>query len=276
MRRPVGHHAHPGAALEPAVAHPHQDHHAEVLVVPAVHQQGGQRLGGVARGRRQAGHQRLQHAGDVEPGLGADHHRVVRRDADHVLDLLAHPLRLGGRQVDLVQHGDDLVVGVHGLVHVGQGLRLHPLGGVHHQQAALAGGERAAHLVGEVHVARRVHQVQLVGQPILRLVGQADRLRLDGDAALLLQVHVVQHLGGHLPVGQPAAGLDQPVGQGGLAVVDVGDDGKVADAIERGVGHGTHVGECAAIVSQARRRRPDPIDRRRTFRIALGNETKGH
>ncbi len=36
------------------------------------------------------------------------------------------PVRLGGGQVDLVQHRHDLVAGVERLVDVGQGLRLDP------------------------------------------------------------------------------------------------------------------------------------------------------
>ena len=50
-------------------------------------------------------------------------------------------VRLGGRQVDLVQHRHDLVVVVDGLVDVGQGLGLDALAGVHHQDRALAGGQ---------------------------------------------------------------------------------------------------------------------------------------
>ena len=233
----VGHHAYLLAAAQPAVPHAHQDDHPQILVVPAIDQQRLQRCVRVAGGRRQAGHQRFQHALDVQAGLGADHHRVGRVQPDHVLDLLAHAVGLRGRQVYLVQHGDDLVMRVDRLIHVGQRLRLHALAGVHHQQAALAGGQAAAHLIGEVHVAGRVHQVQLVGQAVLGLVGKAHGLCLDGDAALFLQLHVVQHLLGHLAVGEAAASLDQPIRKRGLAVVDMGDDGEVAYQGERGVGH---------------------------------------
>ena len=86
-------------------------------------------------------------------------------------------------------------------------------------------------------MAGRVHQVQLVDLAVLRLVGQPDGLRLDGDAALALQVHVVEDLVGHLAVGERAGGLDQAVGQGGFPVVDMRDDREVADVVERGVGH---------------------------------------
>ncbi len=182
-------------------------------------------------------HQCLEHALDVQPGLGADLHGIRRIQPDHVLDLLLHPLGFGGGQVDLVQHRDDLVVGLDRLVDVGQGLRLHALAGVHHEQGTLAGGQAAADLVGEVHVAGGVHQVQLIDLAVLRLIGKAHGLCLDRDAALALQVHAVEHLVGHLALGQRAGRLDQPVGQGGFPVVDMGDDREIADVVDRSVGH---------------------------------------
>ena len=47
-------------------------------------------------------------------------------------------------------------------VDVGQRLRLDALRRVHDQDRALAGGQAARDLVGEVHVPRRVDQVELV------------------------------------------------------------------------------------------------------------------
>jgi hypothetical protein len=52
---------------------------------------------------------------------------------------------------------------------------------------------------------------------------------LDGDAALTLQIHGVQDLSLHFTRGETAAHLDETVSQGGLAVVNVGNDGKIAD-----------------------------------------------
>ena len=88
-------------------------------------------------------------------------------EADHVLDLLLDALGLGGGQVDLVEDRHDLVVGVERLVDVGERLRLDALGCVDHEQRALAGGERARHLVGEIDVAGRVDQVEDVGLAVL-------------------------------------------------------------------------------------------------------------
>ena len=89
---------------------------------------------------------------------------LARVEADDLLDLLPHALGVGGGEVDLVDDGDDLVVVLDRLVDVGQRLRLDALGGVDHQQRALARGEAARHFVGEVDVAGRVHQVELVAR----------------------------------------------------------------------------------------------------------------
>ena len=108
-----------------------------------------------------------------------------------------------------------------GQVGVGQGLGLHALGGVHHQHRALTGGQGPGHLIVEVHVARGVDEIQGVGLPVGGLVVQPHRPGLDGDAPLPLQVHVVQQLGLHFPLGDGVAQLDEAVGKGGFSVVNV-------------------------------------------------------
>jgi hypothetical protein len=105
---------------------------------------------------------------------------------------------------------------------------------VHDQERALARGQRARHLVGEVHVAGRVDQVERVLVAVARRVEEAHGVGLDGDAALLLEVHRVEDLPHGLLGVHGAREGQQAVRQGGLAVVDVGDDGEVADA---GRGH---------------------------------------
>ena len=109
-------------------------------------------------------------------------------------------------QVDLVQDRDDLVVRFDRVIGVGQRLRLDALAGIDHQQRALAGGQRAADLVGEVDMAGRVHQVQDVGLAVLGLVVEAHGLRLDGDAALALDIHRIEHLVVELALAHRAAG----------------------------------------------------------------------
>ena len=132
------HHLHLHALLEHAFADPQERDHAEIGVVPAVHDQGLQGGCGIALGRRQAVDHGLQHVVDAKPGLGRDHQGVGGVEADDVLDLLLDPVGLGRRQVDLVQDRHDLVVGLDRLVRVGQRLRLDPLAGIDQQQRALA------------------------------------------------------------------------------------------------------------------------------------------
>ena len=76
----------------------------------------------------------------------------------------------------------------------------------------------------------RVDQVELVGLAILRGIDHADGMGFDGDAALALQVHRVQHLLLHFAHGERAGQLQQTVSQGGFAVVNVRDDREISDA----------------------------------------------
>src|SRR5207237_10014446 len=124
------------------------------------------------------------------------------------------------------------------LVDVGERLRLDALAGVDHQERALAGGERTADLVAEVDVPGGVDEVEDVVLAVAGAVVEPHRLRLDGDAALALDVHRVEHLLLHLARTEPAGHLDQTVGERRLAVVDVGDDREVADLALRAGRHG--------------------------------------
>ena len=140
------------------------------------------------------------------------------------------------RQVDLVEDRDDLESGVEREEEVAEVVcAWMPCDGVHHQDGALARGQRAGHLVGEVHVAGGVDQVELVLDAVPAGVVHPDGVQLDRDAALALEVHRVEELRAHLALLDRSRRLDQAVGQGGLAVVDVRDDAEVADA---GLGHG--------------------------------------
>ena len=58
----------------------------------------------------------------------------------------------------------------------------------------------------------------------------AHGLRLDRDPALALELHRVEELVPHLALGDGLRELQNPVGEGRLAMVDVRDDREVADA----------------------------------------------
>ncbi len=124
------------------------------------------------------------------------------------------------------------MVVVDGEVGVGEGLRLDPLRCIDDEEGALACGKTATDFIREVDVAGRVDQVENVGASVSCPIGKADRLRLDGDAALALDIHRIEHLRTHLALAEGAANFDQTVGEGRFAVINMGDDGKVADARE--------------------------------------------
>ena len=84
-------------------------------------------------------------------------------------------------------------------------------------------------------VARRVDEVQYIDLAVVGAVIQTHGARLDGDAALALELHGVEDLVLHLALFNGMALLQQPVCQRGFAVVNVGDDRKIADM--RKVGH---------------------------------------
>ena len=227
--RAGGHHPHPLVQGEGALHHPEIDHHPPVGVVLAVKDQGLEGGLGVPLGGGDVVDDVLQHRLDVGAHLGGDLRGLGGLQADDVLHLLLGQGGVGGGEVDLVDHRADLQIVLHGQVGVGQGLGLHPLGGVHHQDGPLAGGQGAGDLIVEVHVARGVDEVEGIGLAVQGIIVDGHRPGLDGDAPLPLQVHVVQELVLHLPFRHRVAQLQQPVSQRGFSVVDVGDDGKVSN-----------------------------------------------
>ena len=171
---------------------------------------------------------RLEQLGHALAGLGRDPEHVVARP-EQLVDLARDALGLGAGQVDLVQRRDQLQAGVDRQVGVGDRLRLHALGRVDQEQRAVAGRERAGDLVGEVDVPGGVDQVEAVELAVLGGVLHADRLGLDRDAALALEVHRVEQLRAVVAGVDRAGDLEDAIGQRRLPMVDVGDDREVAD-----------------------------------------------
>ena len=78
-------------------------------------------------------------------------------------------------------------------------------------------------------MAGGIDEVQVIDLAVIGLVTQGSRGGLDGDAALLFQIHGVQDLGLLAAVVNGIALFQQPVRQGGLAVVNVGNDGEITN-----------------------------------------------
>ena len=110
------------------------------------------------------------------------------------------------------------------------GLGLGPVVGIDDQQDAVDHPEGPLDLAAEVGVAGGVDDVDRLVLPV-----DGGVLGLDRDPLLLFEVHRVHGPLLDLLVGaKDAALLEELVDQGGLPVVDVGDDGDVADVLVHG------------------------------------------
>ena len=219
------------ARRDAALHHAHQHHGAAINVEPGIENQRAQRRVRRAFRRRHVLHDGFEHLVHAQAALRADRQRIVGGNREHIFDLFLHEFGLRGGQIDFVDHRNDREIMARGEKRVGDGLRLDALARVHDQQRALAGGKRARNFVGKIHVAGRVDQVQAVFVAVARGVMQANAFRFDGDAALALQVHRVEHLRAHFALGQRAGQLQQAVGQRGFAVVNVRDDAEIPDVL---------------------------------------------
>ena len=88
-------------------------------------------------------------------------------------------------------------------------------------------------------MAGGVNQVQHVLLAIVGRIVDADRVGLDGDTAFPLDIHAVEQLFLHVAILDRSGLLDEPVSKGGFAMVDMRDDGEIADMSEvcHGVGY---------------------------------------
>ncbi len=214
----------------------------EVIAVIEIRHQDLQRAIGVAGGRRDGLHdgieQRLQIlTGGVrvrrrraQPGIGIQNRKIEqflgRVEIDEqVVNFVQHFLGTRVGAVNLVDHHDRRQLGFQRLAQHIARLRQRALAGVHQEHDAVHHLERAFHLAAEIAVAGRVHDVDLdVVVKNGRVLGQ------DGDAALALQFVGIHDAVHQLLVGAKYAALaEHGVHQRGLAVVDVGDDGDVAN-----------------------------------------------
>ena len=66
-----------------------------------------------------------------------------------LLNLFAHAFRLGRRQIDLIDDGNNFKIVIQREVGIGQRLRFHTLRGVDHQQRAFASLQAAGDLVAK-------------------------------------------------------------------------------------------------------------------------------
>ena len=229
---------------------------------------------------------RLQHILSPDAFLGAGQHRLVCRDGQNLLELPLHSVNISVRQVDLVDHRDDGQLLVVRQVDVGHRLRLDTLRRVHDQQCPLAGAQAPRHLVREIDVPRRVDKVQLILHPVDSRVVHRDWVCLDGDAAFLLEIHRVEQLILHFPVGDGAGAMQQTVGKRRLPVVDVRNNAEITNSLDVHVHYSARpvvdhrptpprAGQCSnetKIANFLKRTPPLPCARRAAFHAKIFRE----
>ncbi len=147
---------------------------------------------------------------------------------EQVEGLVQHAVRVGVGAVDLVDAQDGTQAHLQRLGQHELGLGHDALFGVDQQDAAVHHAQDALDLAAEVGVARRVDDVD-AGLAGLAVPQDRGALGQDGDAAFaLLIVGVHGAFCGRLIGAEQARLGEQGVDHGRLAVVNVGDDGDVA------------------------------------------------
>jgi len=172
----------------------------------------------------------VDHPGEAV--LGADRQLQRHRPrAEALADHPHHAVEVRADAVELVDEGDARHPVLVALAPHRLRLRLDPADAAKHRHRAVEHAQRALDLDGEVHVPRRVDEVDAVVLPVAGGGGGGDR-----DAALLLLLHPVHrrrpvvHFA-HLV--SDAGVVEDPLGRGRLAGIDVRHDADVPNALER-------------------------------------------
>ena len=128
------------------------------------------------------------------------------------------------RFIDLVEHHDGAQAKRERFGRHEFGLRHRAFGRVHQEDHTINHGEDAFHLAAKVGVTRRIHDVDTVTFPF-----HGGRFGENGDPALTFQIVAIHGAFVHGLVLTERTGLfEQFVNQGGFPVVNVGDDGDIA------------------------------------------------
>ena len=223
----------------------------EIVAVIQIGHQHLQRAIGIALGLRDGVHDgveqrpqilaRLAQIGRRRPqlGIGVEHGKIelilagVEID-EQVVNLVQHFLRARVGTVDLVDHQNRRQLGFQRLAQHVARLRQRTFAGIDQQHHSVDHLQRALHLAAKVAVAGGVDDIDLdlgrvagVGRG---MVEDGGVLGQNGDAALALQFVGIHHpLDMGLVGAEDAALVQHGVHQRGLAVVNVRDDGDVAN-----------------------------------------------
>ena len=76
-----------------------------------------------------------------------------------------------------------------------------------------------------------INQVENISLAILRLIVQPDSLCLDGNATLAFNIHIVEHLLGHVTQGNGIRILNQAVSESRFPMVNMGNNRKIPNFV---------------------------------------------
>ena len=215
------HHKQGIALFDGTIEDAHRSHHTAILVKVRIQNERFERSVCIALRRRNQKDDGLQQIVNALAGLARDAHGIIGGNGQIVLDLGLNLVGMGRGQVDLVDGGHNVQIGVHGERRVGDGLCLDTLSGVDDEHRALTSGQRTRDLVGKVYMARRIDEVELIRLAVVGVIGHADGVGLDRDAALALDIHGVEQLRLHVALVDGMGELEDAVADRGLAMVDV-------------------------------------------------------
>lgn len=120
------------------------------------------------------------------------------------------------------------------------GLDVNALHGVHQHQSAVAEPRCRGNLAAEIHVTRRVDQVDVVD--IVETQSYRGALHGDGPPLFLVEVVHESETPGLLRMDQAICGRrDEVVGQGGFAVIDMSQYAYVSDVGALYISHGSRI-----------------------------------
>ena len=163
--RARGHHEHLVALLHGAVHHAHKRHHAAIRVEVRVEDKRAQRRVRAALRRGDVVDHGLQEVVHARAGLARGEHRIVGGNGQ--ASSISSRTRSGsaaGRSI-LLMSGMISRLAFMAIMALATVCASTPCVASTTSTAPLAGGQTAAHLVGEVHVPRRVDEVELVVCP---------------------------------------------------------------------------------------------------------------
>ena len=139
--------------------------------------------------------------------------------------LIDHPVRARIGAVHFVDNNDDFMTGLKGLFENEAGLWHRAIDSIHEEEDAINNQHHALNFAAKVSVARGIDNIDLDTRIL-----NGGVLGDDGDTALTLLIHTVHDaLSDFLVITEGASLLEHAVQQGRFPVVNVGNDGDIAE-----------------------------------------------